>query len=254
MGRRRDAIVVSTMLAFVALAGGCAHPLAGGDPADAAPAASCVEEYNPENVATRAFAFDGTVTGIGRHQNDGYVRVSFAVNQWFQGADRSTVTIDMAPPSSKAYETSVHGGPYEVGSRLLVSGQPRWGGHPLKAALAWGCGFTRLYDQATADAWPSAERQRVDAHGQPSTSTSPTVKSSAPPAEIQGTALAMTWRKITSQSWSRIARPTYSLSVAPDRDRLVVGVPATMPSADVARLKAIDPQHLDVVNAELRRN
>jgi len=32
---------------------------------------------------------------------------------------------------------------YGVGSRLLVSGEPRWGGGALTNAIAWGCGFTQ---------------------------------------------------------------------------------------------------------------
>lgn len=45
---------------------------------------------------------------------------------------------------------------YGLGTRLLVSGEPRWGGGALTDAMAWGCGFTRYYDKATADNWRAA--------------------------------------------------------------------------------------------------
>jgi hypothetical protein len=43
-----------------------------------------------------------------------------------------------------------------MGSRLLVSGEPRWGGTPLEDPIAWGCGFTRYYDSGTAKSWKQA--------------------------------------------------------------------------------------------------
>jgi hypothetical protein len=79
-------------------------------------------------------------------------------------------------------------------------------------------------------------------------------KPGSPPDEIHGTALAKTWAEVAAQSWSGIDRPTYSLSVAPDGKHLIVGVPADMPGADIAHLKAIDPEHVEVVDAEISRN
>lgn len=54
--------------------------------------------------------------------------------------------------------TSEDGPPsYGVGTRLLVSGEPRWGGtDPLRDAFAWGCGFTRYYDAQAATDWTDA--------------------------------------------------------------------------------------------------
>lgn len=120
-------------------------------------AASCVENYNAKGVASRAFAFDGTVTDIAAGQGDlGYVAVTFAVNEWFHGGNTTTVTVGMASPDTAAQTTSVSNTAYEVGSRLLVSGEPRWGGGALADAVAWGCGFTRYYDESTAASWRHA--------------------------------------------------------------------------------------------------
>jgi hypothetical protein len=162
-------MTVSSAVALIMLLGGCATTSAKGgaehkrssEPRSGALGdsrlAECAEKYTPQAVATRAFAFDGTVTGIrGGHNDLGYVPVTFAVNEWFRGSNRRTVTVDMAPPKSTSFETSVSGGTYQVGSRLLVSGEPRRGGEPLQAALAWGCGFTRYYDESTATAWATA--------------------------------------------------------------------------------------------------
>jgi hypothetical protein len=122
--------------------------------------ASCVETYDLVRLKNREFAFDGTVTQTevmkspadGAPALDGYLTVTFHVNEWFRGGAQDTVTVDMIGPSlSPDQELS-----YGVGSRLLVTGEPRLSGSPLMAAVAWGCGFTHYYDQATAAAWRQA--------------------------------------------------------------------------------------------------
>jgi hypothetical protein len=81
-----------------------------------------------------------------------YAAVTFSVDEWFQGGSEPTITVDMQPPIFVG-----EGSPsYGVGTRLLVSGEPRWGGKPLDDAIVWGCGFTRCYTPQTADAWHEA--------------------------------------------------------------------------------------------------
>jgi hypothetical protein len=124
---------------------------------------SCVMRYTPRNMATLAIAFDGTVTSIGEGHSDrsgvslGLVGTTFTVNEWFAGGSGKTVTIDMPPPGGNV-ATGELPPAYEVGSRLLVSGAHRWNGATMDDAVAWGCGFTRYYDQATADEWRAATR------------------------------------------------------------------------------------------------
>lgn len=124
--------------------------------------ASCVEAYTPSAIAGRGFAFDGTVERVGDGQSDragtgrlNYAGVTFAVHAWFVGGSASSVIVDMPPLSE---QTSLGESPpsYHIGSRLLVSGEPRWGGSPLEDAIAWGCGFTRNYDADTANEWFAA--------------------------------------------------------------------------------------------------
>jgi hypothetical protein len=125
--------------------------------------ASCVEPYNLATVAKRSFAFDGTVTTIGPARTNlpgaelPLAAVTFKVHEWFRGGSGSSVTLDMTPPQPGSGQAVTESAPsYGVGTRLLVSGEPRWGGAPLTDAIAWGCGFTRYYDPATAGAWRNA--------------------------------------------------------------------------------------------------
>lgn len=120
---------------------------------------SCALAYSPQAVRQRAFAFDGTVTRIGAQPTDsvGYTPVTFRVNEWFRGGSADRVVVGMLlPPKIGGIEEQF--APVRVGVRLLVSGEPRagTGAQPLDDAVAWGCGFTRFYDQGTAAAWRRA--------------------------------------------------------------------------------------------------
>lgn len=126
-------------------------------------AASCVESYTPKALAGRAFAFDGVVLEIGASVSDrgdgadlGLPGVTFKVREWFSGGRADTVTVDMQLPTAGSDGPSGPGDAYDIGSRLLVSGEARWGGAPLDAPIAWGCGFSRYYDPQTATAWRDA--------------------------------------------------------------------------------------------------
>ncbi len=124
---------------------------------------SCAFEYSPRTLADRAFAFDGTAVSVGPARTErpgnggGYVGTTFEVHEWFAGGSGTTVTIDMAPPAdARSDENSEYAPGYALGDRLLVSGEHRWGGATMDDAIAWTCGFTRYYDEATADLWRSA--------------------------------------------------------------------------------------------------
>ena len=126
--------------------------------------ASCVETYAPRTVSKRAFAFDGVVVEVGPSVSDrgdeadlGLPGVTFEVQEWFSGGGGDgTVTVDMQPPTTGSEEPSDPELAYGLGSRLLVSGEARWGGSPLESPIAWGCGFSRYYDPETAKAWREA--------------------------------------------------------------------------------------------------
>ena len=142
----------------IASAAGQVGPLLDGN------AAKCAQAYSPSAVSGRAFALDGTVTNIGpvpTHRAGGeldLVRVTFRVNQWFRGGATDVVTVDLTPPDVISADEAIGKGgqTYEVGTRLLVSGEPRWGGKPLDKAIAWGCGFTRYYSPSEAAQWAAS--------------------------------------------------------------------------------------------------
>lgn|GEM_PF-1439729 len=123
--------------------------------------AKCAEGYDLTTLKRRAFAFDGTVSRIaplrppveGSSALPGYLTVTFTVHEWFRGGDQATVAVGMIPVPAPGRMGSPEGTSLHVGTRLLVSGEPRIGGRPLQDPIAWGCGFTRIFDQATAAAW-----------------------------------------------------------------------------------------------------
>jgi hypothetical protein len=121
-------------------------------------AASCVSGYTPAELRKRAFAFDGTVLTIVRDPAGpipSYL-VTLQVNEWFKptdGALRVTVRT-YNPPQGSSNRVSIDFPDYTVGTRLLIAGEPQWGGtNPLKDAIAWGCGFSRAYNAADAVTW-----------------------------------------------------------------------------------------------------
>ena len=117
------------------------------------------KKSSPEFVARLDVAFDGTVTDIGATRPDRpgrtgpQVVTTFAVNEWFRGGSAATITVDV-PVLAAQFEP---GPAFEVGTRLLVSGTRPYVPRNYSVHV-WGCGFTRYYDEATADAWRAAFR------------------------------------------------------------------------------------------------
>lgn len=124
-------------------------PLAGSE------TANCAFDYNAETLADRGFAFEGVIIAVGPEGGSGYPLqdriVTFSVTHWYKGGSGNEVSLDMWGPGVGT--GSGYGVAYSIGTRLLVSGEPRWGGAPLDDAVAWPCGFTRYYDEATAAFW-----------------------------------------------------------------------------------------------------
>ncbi|MFF5225460.1 hypothetical protein [Dactylosporangium sp. NPDC000521] len=113
---------------------------------------SCVESYSAQSLARRSFAFDGSVTGIGTTDagTSMFLPVTFKVHRWFRGGSAESVTVELPNPTGGV---SLDVAPFAIGSRLLVSGEPRFGGTPLTDPVAWACGFTRWYDASDAELW-----------------------------------------------------------------------------------------------------
>lgn len=79
--------------------------------------------------------------------------VTFDVDRWFRGGSASQVGVWAENLNT---ETSVGIISGEIGTRLLIAGEPRWDGDPLEDPIAWSCGFTQPWTAETADEWRAA--------------------------------------------------------------------------------------------------
>ncbi len=112
---------------------------------------SCAFAFTDRTLAERAWAFDGTATreSTGLDSHFGAVpTTTFRVNHWYKGGSAAAVTVEFSFDRSE--DQTIHGG---IGTRLLVTGEPRWGGKPLDEPVAWGCGFTQVWTAQAAQQW-----------------------------------------------------------------------------------------------------
>lgn len=120
------------------------------------PISSCAVEYSPETLSARSWAFDGTLIAVGNvgdSQLGAVPSATFNVNTWYRGGSTPQVTVQFETGMISEFVPEV-----TTGTRLLVSGEPRWGGQPLDDAVAWGCGFTQPWTAAAAQQWTDAIR------------------------------------------------------------------------------------------------
>ena len=122
--------------------------------------ADCSPPESLTTVPARSTAFDGTVTAIAQDTQtaDRSMRtaaVTFTVHHWFRGGTGATATAIMPAPLPPEVYVSEYGPAYTLGTRLLVIGAARPGSGRLQA---WGCGYTRYYDEQTAAAWRHSVR------------------------------------------------------------------------------------------------
>jgi hypothetical protein len=99
--------------------------------------------FTMEDLQARDFAFDGTVTAINGNQ------ATFTVNDGFWGVeDGASVTLQADLMVGEPEVVALEGGPLLlVGERYLVSGDEN---------IAWSCGYTLVFDEATAAMWAAA--------------------------------------------------------------------------------------------------
>ena len=161
--------LLAVVLVFGAACGGGPEPRPRASSPDSAEpagasseiAASCVEIYSPQTLAKRSFAFDGTLVSIESRTDPKLPPgepsgswVTFDVHEWFEGGSGETVGIWM---DFLNVETSAGTITAEPGTRLLVAGEPRWGGpDPLADPIAWTCGFTQQWSEEAAAEWEAA--------------------------------------------------------------------------------------------------
>ncbi len=131
-------IAAAGLLAAIVLLGGRNH-IPGTVPGSSIGpgSAACVEQYSPATLASRSFAFDGTVSAIAGE------KVTFIVNHAYRGVASEVVTLDAVGMTGTAVTSA--GGPSLVeGERYLVAGE---------ATFVWACGFTQPYDPLVAATW-----------------------------------------------------------------------------------------------------
>jgi len=103
---------------------------------------SCVEVYSPEAVASRDFAFDGTLTAIDGDQ------ATFTVNEAFSAGPSTGSSVTLTAAGMSGTSISSAGGPtLTIGERYLVAGDD---------TFVWACGFTQPYDESVAAQWSEA--------------------------------------------------------------------------------------------------
>jgi hypothetical protein len=113
---------------------------------------SCVEEYTPENLARRSWAFDGTIVEVvppvdleSPDPDDQVTLVTFRVSRWYAGGPGETVTVKT---SNVPGGTTINGdADPSIGARLLASGEDEY---------LWGCGFTMPYSDEDAAVFAAA--------------------------------------------------------------------------------------------------
>ena len=113
--------------------------------------ADCAFAFNEGTLAERSWAFDGTLTAVSTgtdSQLGGVPTASFTVNRWYKGGSGDEVTVQYEQGPISEYAPTA-----DAGARLLVTGEPRWGGEPLEDAVAWGCGFTQRWTPSAAEQW-----------------------------------------------------------------------------------------------------
>ncbi len=134
---------------------------------------SCVEVYSPETLKNRSFAFDGTITAIEPRPDpamagDGEEDVptmpwaTFKVNRWYKGGSGGEAGVWLQGVQTGGADAPVTSGgsiTAEVGTRLLVAGEPIGVGDAPEQWIAWLCGFTQPYTPEAAAAWESAGKQ-----------------------------------------------------------------------------------------------
>jgi hypothetical protein len=82
--------------------------------------------------------------------------VIFEVNRWFRAGSARQIGVWI---DNLNIETSAGTIEAEPGARLLVAGEPRWGGDPLEDPIAWACGFTQRWTPEAAAEWEAAFRR-----------------------------------------------------------------------------------------------
>lgn len=112
-------------------------------------AGACVEQYSPQTLPNRDYAFDGVIAAIdppaepgGTDPGGGTTTVTFNVRRWFWGGSGKEVSLRTysTPLSEEAAESS-------IGAHVLASGDEDF---------LWACGFTKPFSESGVDEFETA--------------------------------------------------------------------------------------------------
>jgi hypothetical protein len=112
---------------------------------------SCVEQYSPQALQSRAWAFEGVITAVdpadatSADAAASATTVTFQVERWFWGGTGDEVSLQTyaAPSSAGALESS-------IGAHLLASGEDDF---------LWPCGFTKPFSRSALEEFEAAARR-----------------------------------------------------------------------------------------------
>ena len=132
---------------------------ANGDEADAPPEVrsigDCATVYSPDTLTQRGWAFDGTITNFGTEATGRRARTAtFDVHRWFRGDRTDTVTVRFDFPTVNLDSAPARDA--TVGQRFLVTGGTAPASDGQAPLIAYGCGYTQPWGEATAELWANA--------------------------------------------------------------------------------------------------
>ncbi len=148
------ALATAAVVGFVLVDGGEPKPAADASWLVGETAFSCIEQYSPETLPNRTYAFEGVIVAVdgpvdapSEEAGSGTTAVTFDVDRWFWGGTGKQVSLrTYATPSSTG---DVDG---SVGAHLLVSGD---------GDFLWACGFTQPFSEDLLKAFQAAADGRV---------------------------------------------------------------------------------------------
>jgi hypothetical protein len=103
---------------------------------------SCVEQFSEDTLASRSWAFDGTIERVvvpEDPESQAPTEVVFTVNRWYKGGSGSTITVKTY--SRPGSVDSADGPDPSIGARVLASGED---------VYLWSCGFSVPYTTENA--------------------------------------------------------------------------------------------------------
>ena len=149
MRRTLASVLVALAAAFLAscdVAEPSSGPSPRSGPLPAAPGEGCPGADDEAGLSARAVAVDATVESVRRHGR----RVGLHVTEWLRGGSAEALEVaGLGDPGSETDPAPASGPAYDVGTRLLISGQYAADG----SLVVPHCGSTRYWTREELATW-----------------------------------------------------------------------------------------------------